>query len=60
MLNPSDQPQRAAAHTIQIRDLRLRFGDLDAFAAECSCGWRGENRMPATPIAWRGEMAPNT
>ena len=29
-------------HVIHIRDLRLRFGDPDLHAAECSCGWRGE------------------
>jgi hypothetical protein len=31
-------------HTILIRDLRLRFGDPEVYAAECSCGWRGEER----------------
>ena len=29
-------------HVIHIRDVRLRFGDPDLHAAECSCGWRGE------------------
>jgi anti-anti-sigma factor len=33
---------RHTEHVIQIRDLRLRFGDPDLHAAECSCGWRGE------------------
>jgi hypothetical protein len=28
-------------HTIQIRDLRSRFGDAETRAAECSCGWHG-------------------
>jgi anti-anti-sigma factor len=27
-------------HTIQIRDLRERFGDAETRAAECTCGWR--------------------
>ena len=29
-------------HVIHIRDLRLRFGDPELRAAECSCGWSGE------------------
>ena len=29
-------------HTIQIRDLRARFGDDETRAAECTCGWRGQ------------------
>jgi hypothetical protein len=29
-------------HAVRVRDLRARFGDPDAFAAECSCGWRGQ------------------
>lgn len=33
---------RHTEHVINIRDLRLRFGDPDLHAAECSCGWRGE------------------
>jgi hypothetical protein len=28
-------------HEIRIRDLRQRFGEPEAWAAECSCGWRG-------------------
>ncbi|HET6173707.1 MAG TPA: STAS domain-containing protein [Gaiellales bacterium] len=28
-------------HEIHIRDLRLRFGDPELRAAECSCGWVG-------------------
>jgi anti-anti-sigma factor len=32
-------------HSIRVRDLRARFGDTDTFAAECSCGWRGEEHM---------------
>jgi hypothetical protein len=28
-------------HSIRVRDLRLRFGDTESYAAECSCGWRG-------------------
>ena len=31
-------------HVTQIRDLRVRFGDDERFVAECSCGWRGEQR----------------
>lgn len=31
-------------HSIRIRDLRLRFGDAESCAAECSCGWRGDER----------------
>jgi hypothetical protein len=33
-----------AGHETRIRDLRSRFGDPEQFAAECSCGWRGEPR----------------
>lgn len=29
-------------HSIRIRDLRLRFGDTESYAAECSCGWAGD------------------
>jgi anti-anti-sigma factor len=29
-------------HVIHVRDLRLRFGDPELRAAECSCGWSGE------------------
>jgi anti-sigma B factor antagonist len=28
-------------HSIRIRDLRLKFGDTESYAAECSCGWTG-------------------
>jgi anti-sigma B factor antagonist len=35
---------RTGAHAIRIRDLRLRFGDPETRAAECSCGWSGEKR----------------
>ena len=35
---------RTDRHSIRIRDLRLRFGDPHAHAAECSCGWSGETR----------------
>lgn len=51
MLNPSDHEPEAATHTIQIRDLRRRFGDPEAFAAECSCGWRGRSASPEIPHA---------
>ncbi len=26
-------------HVIKLRDLRRRFGEPEAYAAECSCGW---------------------
>lgn len=39
-------------HTVRIRDMRERFGDPEAFAAECSCGWQGEPR--------RGTLAKRT
>jgi hypothetical protein len=32
-------------HTIQIRDPRSRFGEPEVYVAECSCGWRGEERI---------------
>ena len=35
-------------HVIHIRDVRLRFGDPDLHAAECSCGWRGETHAGRT------------
>jgi anti-sigma B factor antagonist len=31
-------------HAITVRDLRARFGDPEAFRAECSCGWQGGTR----------------
>ena len=31
-------------HAITIRDLRLRYGAPEVFAAQCSCGWLGEER----------------
>ena len=36
-------------HSIQVRDLRLRFGDPEAYAAQCSCGWLGETRATERP-----------
>jgi hypothetical protein len=36
-----------SGHETRIRDLRLRFGDPEQFAAECSCGWAGEPREGA-------------
>jgi anti-anti-sigma factor len=39
---------RHTEHVINIRDLRLRFGDPDLHAAECSCGWRGESHVGRT------------
>jgi hypothetical protein len=32
------------AHVITIRDLRLRYDAPDVFAAQCSCGWMGDER----------------
>jgi hypothetical protein len=34
----------AVEHEIRIRDVRLRFDAPEVFAAQCSCGWRGEER----------------
>jgi hypothetical protein len=36
------------AHTIRLRDLRRRFGEPEAYAAQCSCGWTGEPRHGPT------------
>jgi hypothetical protein len=35
-------------HSVRVRDLRARFGEAEAFAAECSCGWSGERREGLT------------
>jgi anti-anti-sigma factor len=35
-------------HVIHIRDLRLRFGDPEIRAAECSCGWSGDSHTGRT------------
>jgi hypothetical protein len=35
---------RVAGHETRVRDRRLRFGDPDVYAAECSCGWLGPSR----------------
>ena len=40
---------RPGQHSIQVRDLRLRFGDPEAYAAQCSCGWLGETRAAERP-----------
>ena len=32
----------AGAHSILVRDLRLRIGDTESYIAECACGWRGQ------------------
>lgn len=29
-------------HVVQVRDLRRRFGDPEAWAARCACGWSGD------------------
>lgn len=31
-------------HSIQVKDLRAKFGDPEARAAHCSCGWVGVTR----------------
>jgi hypothetical protein len=36
------------AHVIKLRDLRRRFGEPEAYAAQCSCGWTGEMRHGRT------------
>jgi hypothetical protein len=44
--------------SIRIRDLRLRFGDTESYAAECSCGWRGDERRGpsgARQAHWDGQ-----
>jgi anti-sigma B factor antagonist len=33
---------RTGEHSIVVRDLRLRFGHTESYAAECSCGWKGQ------------------
>jgi hypothetical protein len=35
---------RTGEHAIRMRDLRKKFGDPEARAAECSCGWVGETQ----------------
>jgi anti-anti-sigma factor len=37
-----------AEHSIQIKDLRERFGDPEVRAAQCSCGWSGETHTGRT------------
>jgi hypothetical protein len=34
----------AVEHEIRVRDLRLRYGAPEVFAAQCACGWLGEER----------------
>ena len=34
----------ASEHGIRIKDLRLRVGAPDVYAAHCSCGWMGDER----------------
>ena len=48
LVNAGEQPEAppaATTHSIRVRDLRLRFGEPERYAAECACGWRGEERM---------------
>jgi hypothetical protein len=35
-------------HVTKLRDLRRRFGEPEAYAAECSCGWTSESRHGET------------
>jgi hypothetical protein len=37
-------PGVGVEHEIKVRDLRLRFGAPDVYAAQCSSGWLGEER----------------
>jgi anti-anti-sigma factor len=39
---------RSDGHAIVVKDLRSRFGDVESYAAECSCGWSGQ-----THTGWR-------
>jgi anti-anti-sigma factor len=39
---------RADGHEIVVKDLRERFGDVESYVAECSCGWIGN-----THTGWR-------
>jgi anti-anti-sigma factor len=39
---------RTDGHTIVVKDLRTRFGDVESYVAECSCGWNGQ-----THTGWR-------
>jgi hypothetical protein len=32
----------APTHETRLRDRRARFGDPEAFVAECTCGWTSE------------------
>jgi hypothetical protein len=47
-LRPAAAPEDAALgtapaeHLMRIRDLRLRVDAPEIYAAQCSCGWRGE------------------
>jgi hypothetical protein len=34
----------AAEHAVTVRDLRVRFGAPEIYAAFCSCGWKGAER----------------
>jgi hypothetical protein len=43
------EAQPPVTHAILVRDLRSRFGDPELYAAECSCGWRGEERRTSNP-----------
>jgi hypothetical protein len=35
-------------HVLKIRDLRLRFGAPEMYAAHCSCGWMGDEHRGRT------------
>ena len=39
---------RTDGHAIVVRDIRARFGDVESYVAECSCGWSGQ-----THTGWR-------
>jgi hypothetical protein len=37
-----DSGRVALTHEIRVRDRRARFGDVEVYAAECTCGWTSE------------------
>jgi anti-anti-sigma factor len=39
---------RGDDHSTEVKDQRARFGDPEARAALCSCGWQGETRTGRT------------
>lgn len=35
-------------HSVRVRDLRLRFGAPEIYAAQCVCGWTGDEHRGRT------------